>query len=290
MALARARMPPPQAAARRAPRSLPGEASALKAPLAPCRGPAGGAAAGATYVKVWIDKVQWAGESGAVLCLQQVYGASPCQELPGTVHLPLGAAEADDFQRALFGRLAPATGGDDALCDVRVHGCPEPFAELVMNAEGCAFPHDAPESGQFSAADFHDLGVKRHRYGIGEALGTAHRLDVPALVCTSYLLEATRACLSKAMLELAVQGGAGERPAHGPDDASLRALERQLQSVLSRGPEAGCGSTLRAASAFALYWALHQGRLGDSSPQPFTEFCARYLQLAGAADPQQRER
>jgi len=255
---------------------------------------AGGAAPGATYVKVWVDKVQWAGENGAVLCLQQVYGASPGQELPDTLHLPLDAAEAADFQRALFGRLAHTTGGDDALCDVRVHGRPEPFAELVMNAEGCPFPPDsAPEGGQFSVADFHHLGVQRHRYGVGEALGNAHRLDVPALVCTSVLLEATRACLRKTMLELAVQDGARDQPpAHGHDEASLRALEEKMQCVLSRGPEAGCGSTLRAASAFALYWVLHQGRLGASSPQTFTEFCARYMQFAGAAevDTQQRER
>ena len=117
--------------------------------------------------------------------------------------------------------LAHATGGDDALCDVRVHGRPEPFAELVMNAEGCPFPQDsAPKGGQFSVADLHDLGVQRHRYGVGEALGTAHRLDVPALVCTSYLLEAARACLSKAMLELAVQ--LSRQPAAVTPDGHMR--------------------------------------------------------------------
>lgn len=258
---------------------------------APWNGSVEGAAPSATYVKVWIGKVQWAGENGAVLNLEQVYGASSSQELPCNLHLPLDATEADDFQKALFGKLAPAIGGDDALCDVRVHGRPEPFAELVMNAEGCPFPPDgAPEGGQFSIADIHDLGVQRHRCGVGEALGTAQRLEVPALVCTSYLLHATRACLNRAMLEQAVQGGARERPpARGHEDPSLRALEEQLHGVLSCGPAAGVrrwpmGSTLRAASAFARYWALHQGRLGDFSPQPFAEFCAQFLRPAGAAE------
>ncbi|CAK0869592.1 unnamed protein product, partial [Prorocentrum cordatum] len=250
---------------------------------------AGGAAPDATYVKVWVGQVQWAGDSGAVLCLEQVYGASSSQELPvpSTLYLPLDAAEADDFQKALFGHVAPAIGGDDALCEVRAHGRPEPFAELVMNAEGCPFPQDGElEGGVFGVADIHDVGVQRHQCGVGEALGTAQRLEVPALVCTSYLLHATRACLSRAVLEQAVRSGAGERPAaRGLDDPSLRALEEQLHAVESRGPVAGVrrwpiGSTLRAASAFTRYWALHLGGLGDGSSQPFAEFCAQCLRPA----------
>lgn len=250
-----------------------------------------GAAAGVpdTYVKVWVGKVHWVSEAGATLALQQVYGgAGPVRRVPESQILPpelslvLDPKAADAFQRAMFGIIPNEVGGDDAVCEVRVHysrELREATGELVMRNE-CPVV-DARSQAPMLYGDVIDSRERRHACEAGEALASAQRLAVPALVSTSYLLSAAKACIDRLLLEdTACFSSTDEGPGC---DVELYELRERIQTW-QEGSDVGIQDAAKVASLlqdlkpFSLYWALHH-RNTSACRQTFGNFRDRYLRM-----------
>lgn len=242
-----------------------------------------------TYVKVWVGKVRWVSDVGATVALQQVYGGRgplkripECQVLPADLALVLDAKAADGFQRAMFGIVPTAVGGDDAVCEVRVHYSKDPTdatGELVMRKECPVL--DAQSEAPMLLSDVMDAHERRLTCDAGEALATAQRLALPALVSTSYLLNGAKACLNRLVLEESVCLDAPTDDL-GCDVELYDLRERLLE--WGRGRDAGyqnaalVASLLRDLKPFALYWALYQITPANGR-QPFGSFLQRYMHM-----------
>eukprot|EP00443_Scrippsiella_acuminata_P102950 CAMPEP_0115765168 /NCGR_PEP_ID=MMETSP0272-20121206/102448_1 /TAXON_ID=71861 /ORGANISM="Scrippsiella trochoidea, Strain CCMP3099" /LENGTH=280 /DNA_ID=CAMNT_0003211001 /DNA_START=33 /DNA_END=875 /DNA_ORIENTATION=+ len=145
------------------------------------------------------------------------------------------------YVRVSLERVSQLGDLDDDVCEVIVHSSPvmsgdldgptlEPFAEIVV-----------PEG--------------RLRSSVGEALAIALRLAVPALVCTTYLFQAAKTCVDRALLEECIKED------HENCDLALWELSYDLgewvkTARVSKGDAHAANMLLQDVNEFAWYWSL----------------------------------
>mmetsp|Transcript_30858 Transcript_30858/g.88733 ORF Transcript_30858/g.88733 Transcript_30858/m.88733 type:complete len:368 (+) Transcript_30858:133-1236(+) len=248
------------------------------------------------YIKVWVDKVHWVGEHGAILHLQQVYDPRP---FPSKFVTILDSAQAGAFQHALFGRRADDASGDDSVCSVRVHGSRDmqeaPLGEVIVRKD-CSVEFET--SAPVLLEDI--LSIHEHRVPCeaGEALGTAHRLTVPVLLSLGYLLRIAMSCLDRFALEQLC------RDDDQACDLELRELREQLDASWSEMDACERASALHSyrgellardvaslfhdLDAFAWFWAWNASRPGDGAEVTddggYFEFRERLRRFGGDAE------
>jgi len=218
------------------------------------------------YMRVMCTAVQFVGQRGAVLGVEQISKADGdyhFPELPVAVPVLLGEKEAEDFRSS----RRDLEWTESALCEVRIHlpetGCLH--AEALLT-EGCVLP---PSNDGFLFVEAVAEGERVVEVPVGEALAMALKLKAPVLLSTRFLLRAAQGAMEKLRDEQVCDGDEG-------CDVQLENLIEDLEGAREPSRER-LGEILESVKPFAWYWSEHrQG--GELEKASLAEFITRYQQ------------
>lgn len=238
------------------------------------------------YVRVFCASVQYVGERGAIIGMQQLNNTdAPHHRLDLPVEMPflLDAMQADAFQAATFGFpefMQNLDGPLDslALCEIRIHADEghDAAAELVI-AEESGAPANCSDDGLFQPLD--SVTSKRSiAVSVTDALAVAMRFSLPLLLDTIVVLKAGLTCLDRARLEKMLCRADDEEC-----DVELMMLRDELADGAASQPTAATlTSLINQLKPFVWYWPeqLHTRAGGhDSQQHALRHFQLKYQQL-----------
>jgi len=248
-----------------------------------------------SFVRVFCASVQYVGESGAIVGLQQLNDIdAPHHRLDLPVEMPLllDAMQADAFQAATFGFPAFMQDLKDpldslALCEIRVRLDMDSgvVAELVI-AEDSGEPARSSEYGLFNPLD--SVTSKRSiSVSVSDALAVAMRFTLPLLIDAGVVLRAGLSCLDRARLERMLCRDSDEEC-----DVELMMLRERLADVLDGKPMADSpGFLIDEIKPFAWYWAEqtragtnHDDDVRDSPQRALRHYQHKFRQLRERQD------
>lgn len=217
------------------------------------------------YVRVICTAVQYVGQRGAVLGVEQMTRAEGdyhFPDLPIAIPILLGPQEAEDFRccrRDLEWKEA-------ALCEVRIHAPATGGVEGELYiTEGCELPGS---SDGFLLVDALLEGQQVVNCRVGEALAMALKLKVPVLLNMRFLLQAAKGAMERLVQEQVCADDEG-------CDVELQGLIEKLGA--QEPSREHMGKVLEAIKPFAWYWSEHrQG--GELEGKTLGEFMERYKQ------------
>lgn len=232
------------------------------------------------YIRTMVTSVEWIGEQGAIVGLQQlnnIEAPNHFLEVPFEFPLLLDAGQTDAFQFATHGVpafLDQIDGPLDSLvlCEIVIHNDKE--GELVV-AEECKLPCGTSDDGLVFVED----SVVKHRripVSIGDALAMTMRFSLPVLLDIRRPLEAARDRVDRLRLERLMSL---EENHTALSDDGLMLLREDLAAVDSRSTTiAQFGALLQQIKPLAWYWAEF-GRRGTAASGGLCEYQKRFAQL-----------